>query len=316
MVSFASSLEPLRLANSAAGQILYEWALASDDGHQVRSSCHSLLNVDHDLLTLSHRDIIVVCGGANVSLSSTKRIINWLRRESLKGGIIVGLHTGAYAMAKAGLLNNRQATIHRERRDSFAEEFPEVELCRSSYVVDGKRMTSIGGVSSVEPVLHVITEDHGESFAAKVAQELDDCPRPDPSTDTQSSHLRTGIRHPKLASVVRTMEENIEEPISTLILARDEGLSLRQLERLFRRHLNYSPKRYYMEIRLQRARNLLIQTDMTVLDIAIACGFGSPSHFSKCYRLRYNTSPYRERWGQSGSKPSGTIPIGASPVFG
>ena len=106
---------------------------------------------------------------------------------------------------------------------------------------------------------------------------------------------RIGIRHPKLAQVIRMMETHIEDPISPAILAQDVGMSTRQLERLFRRYLSRSPKRYYMELRLQKARNLLMQTDMTVINVALACGFTSPSHFSKCYRSHYQTTPYRER---------------------
>ena len=94
------------------------------------------------------------------------------------------------------------------------------------------------------------------------------------------------------------MEGNIEDPISPADLAEEVGMSTRQLERLFRRYLNRSPKRYYMELRLQKARNLLMQTDMSVINVALACGFASPSHFSKCYRAHYNTTPYRERGTQ------------------
>ena len=109
---------------------------------------------------------------------------------------------------------------------------------------------------------------------------------------------RIGVRHPKLARVIQAMESNIEEPESPAKLAAEVGLSTRQLERLFRRYLNRSPKRYYMELRLQKARNLLMQTDMSVINVGLACGFTSPSHFSKCYRAHYETTPYRERGTQ------------------
>jgi len=308
LISFASALEPLRLSNSIANDVLYEWTIVSENGEPVACSSRNELNVDHDLVSLSHRDIIIICGGNGIRRTSTKRVLNWLRRESLKGTTVAGLHTGAYAMAKAGLLNGRRATIHREHRDSFAEEFPDVELSRSTFTVDGKRLTSVGGTASIELILHVITEEHGESLAGQVAEQLShDALCPEISESRQIAGIRHGMRHPKLASVIRTMEENIEEPISALVLARSQGMSLRQLERLFRRHLNSSPKRFYMEIRLHRARNLLIQTEMTLLDIAVACGFGSPSHFSKCYRLRYNTTPYRDRGLHSGSNPVGEM---------
>jgi len=119
--------------------------------------------------------------------------------------------------------------------------------------------------------------------------------RTDQDTQRLSVPTRIGVRHPKLSQVIQMMESHIEEPISPSVLARDVGMSTRQLERLFRRYLSRSPKRYYMELRLQKARNLLMQTDMTVINVALACGFASPSHFSKCYRAHYDTTPYRER---------------------
>ena len=119
--------------------------------------------------------------------------------------------------------------------------------------------------------------------------------RTDQDTQRLSVPTRIGVRHPKLSQVIQMMESNIEEPISPSLLAKYVGMSTRQLERLFRRYLNRSPKRYYMELRLQKARNLLMQTDMSVINVALACGFASPSHFSKCYRAHYQTTPYRER---------------------
>jgi transcriptional regulator GlxA family with amidase domain len=119
--------------------------------------------------------------------------------------------------------------------------------------------------------------------------------RGDQDAQRLSVPARIGVRHPKLVSIIQKMERHIEEPISPSELAREVGMSTRQLERLFRRYLDRSPKRYYMELRLQRARNLLLQTDMSVINVALACGFTSPSHFSKCYRAQYGRTPYRER---------------------
>ena len=308
LISLSAALEPLKRANSVANRVLYEWILVSEDGGPVASSEGIELGVDDGLIGLSHRDIMVVCGGNRIRHHTTKRILNWLRRESLKGTTVAGLNTGPHALARAGLLNGRSATIRREHWDSFTEEFPDVELSKSAFAVDGKRMTAAGGLACIELLLHLITQEHGESLAGQVAEELHrDALRPDFTEDGPAAGPRRGKPHPKLASVIRTMEENVEEPVSALVLARSEGMSLRQLERLFRRHLNSSPKRFYMEIRLQRARNLLTQTEMTVLDIAVACGFGSPSHFSKCYRLRYGMTPYRDRGLHSGSNSAGAI---------
>ena len=157
---------------------------------------------------------------------------------------------------------------------------------------DGNRYTTAGGTSSIDLLLKIIADDHGEELANAVAdQMIYSSIRTDQDTQRLSVPTRIGVRHPKLSKVIQMMEINIEEPMSPSILAKDVGMSTRQLERLFRRYLDRSPKRYYMELRLQKARNLLMQTDMSVINVALACGFASPSHFSKCYRDLFSHSP-------------------------
>ena len=202
--------------------------------------------------------------------------------------------------AKAGILDGKRATTHWENQDSFSEEFVEVDLTKSVFIIDGNRMTTAGGTSSIDLFLKIIADDHGEDLANAVAdQMIYSAIRTDQDSQRLSVPTRIGVRHPKLSLVIQMMEKNIEEPISPSILAKDVSMSTRQLERLFRRYLDRSPKRYYMELRLQKARNLLMQTDMSVINVALACGFASPSHFSKCYRTHYNTTPYRERGSKS-----------------
>jgi transcriptional regulator GlxA family with amidase domain len=157
-------------------------------------------------------------------------------------------------------------------------------------------MTTAGGTSSIDLMLKLIAEEFGEDLASAVAdQQLCSSIRTDQDSQRLSVPARIGVRHPKLSGVIKMMEANLEEPISPPELAAQAGMSTRQLERLFRRYLNRSPKRYYMELRLQKARSLLMQTDMSVINVALASGFASPSHFSKCYRAHFNTTPYRER---------------------
>lgn len=296
MLCFSCALESLRIANRMAGQELYTWVLAGDGGQEVRCSAGTGFRLDVDLDEMSRDDTILVCGGIDVQAASTKRVLNWIRREARRGAIIGGLCTAGYTLAKAGLLDGKKATIHWENQDSFTEEFEDVQLTKSVFVVDGNRITTAGGTASIDLMLKIIAEDHGEELANAVADQLIYTSiRTDQDTQRLSVPTRIGVRHPKLSQVIQMMESQIEEPISPSILARDVGMSTRQLERLFRRYLNRSPKRYYMELRLQKARNLLMQTDMSVINVALACGFASPSHFSKCYRAHYDTTPYRER---------------------
>ncbi len=301
LLSFAGAIEPLRIANRMTGKALYTWALAGEGGVSATCSNGASFKLDMGLDEISRDDILLVCGGVDVQDASTRPVLNWLRRESRRGATIGGLCTGSYTLAKAGLLDGKKATIHWENQDSFLEEFEDVTLTKSVFVVDGNRLSTAGGTSSIDLMLKLIADDHDEDLANTVADQLIySSIRTDQDTQRLSIPTRIGVRHPKLSGVVQMMEQNIEEPISPATLAKDVGMSTRQLERLFRRYLNRSPKRYYMELRLQKARNLLMQTDMSVINVALACGFASPSHFSKCYRSHYNTTPYRERGSHGG----------------
>ncbi|MGZ2257934.1 GlxA family transcriptional regulator [Roseobacter sp. A03A-229] len=296
LLCFAAAVESLRIANRMAGKTLYDWRIVGEGGDIIHSSSGSGFKLDGDLEDLGRDDTVMVCGGIDVQAATTKRVLGWLRREARKGLLMGGLCTAAYTLAKAGLLDGKRATIHWENQDSFSEEFQEVDLTKSVFVVDGNRITTAGGTSSIDLMLKLIADHQGEELANMVADQLIYASiRTDQDTQRLSVPTRIGVRHPKLSKVIQMMEGNIEEPISPSILAKNVGMSTRQLERLFRRYLNRSPKRYYMELRLQKARNLLMQTDMSVINVALACGFASPSHFSKCYRSHYNTTPYRER---------------------
>jgi transcriptional regulator GlxA family with amidase domain len=296
MLCFACALESLRIANRMANKKLYDWAIAGEGGEIARCSNGTEFKLNMDLGELAREDVVMVCGGIDVQAATTKKMVSWLRREARKGVTMGGLCTAGYTLAKAGLLDGKKATIHWENQDSFAEEFEDVKLTKSVFVVDGNRITTAGGTASIDLMLKIIADDHGEELANAVADQLIySSIRTDQDTQRLSIPTRIGVRHPKLSRVIQMMEQNIEEPISPATLAHDVGMSTRQLECLFRRYLSRSPKRYYMELRLQKARNLLMQTDMSVINVALACGFASPSHFSKCYRAHYDTTPYRER---------------------
>ena len=296
LLSFSSALDALRIANRMSGKKLYDWIFIGENEEFVSCSAGTQFKLDNSLIELHRDDTILLCGGTSIQESTSRKLVGWLRREARRGLIIGGLCTAAYPMAKAGLLDEKKATIHWENQDSFAEEFLEVELTKTVFVCDGNRYTTAGGTSSIDLLLKIIADDHGEELANAVAdQMIYSSIRTDQDTQRLSVPTRIGVRHPKLSKVIQMMEINIEEPISPSILAKDVGMSTRQLERLFRRYLDRSPKRYYMELRLQKARNLLMQTDMSVINVALACGFASPSHFSKCYRAHYDTTPYRER---------------------
>ncbi|NNE79691.1 MAG: GlxA family transcriptional regulator [Silicimonas sp.] len=300
LLCYACAVESLRIANRMAGHELYQWRVIGEGGETATCSAGTEFRLDGDLGEVARDETIVLCGGIDVASATTRPLLNWVRREARRGVSIGGLCTAGYSLAKAGLLDNKKATIHWENQDSFVEEFEDITLTKSVFVIDGKSFTTAGGTASIDLMLKFIADDHGEELAGAVADQLIYTTiRTDQDTQRLSVPTRIGVRHPKLSSVIQMMESNIEEPKSPSILAKEVGMSTRQLERLFRRYLNRSPKRYYMELRLQKARNLLMQTDMSVINVALACGFASPSHFSKCYRAQYNTTPYRERGTQA-----------------
>jgi transcriptional regulator GlxA family with amidase domain len=299
--AFAGAIEPLRLANRMADRTLYEWQVSSETGGAVSSSCGLSVGTDSPLIEVPRDGTIIVCGGLNVKAAATRPVLSWLRREARRGPGVGAVCTGAHVLAAAGLLDGRRCTIHWENRDSFEEDFPDIELTQNIYVIDGNRYTAAGGTASTDLMLRLIARTHGIDLANLVADQLIHTTlRSDRDEQRLSIPTRIGVRHPKLASVIQRMESHVEDPVSPALLAQDVGMSTRQLERLFRRYLNRSPKRYYMELRLQKARNLLLQTDMSVINVALACGFASPSHFSKCYRALYKTTPYRERGSSVG----------------
>jgi transcriptional regulator GlxA family with amidase domain len=307
MIAFAGAIEPLRIANRMGGRTLYEWRVVSETGGPVTASNGVAVACDGGLAETAGDATIIVVGGIDVKRAITRPVLTWLRREARRGLAIGAVCTGAQVIAAAGLLDGRRCTIHWENRDGFEEDFPEIELTGNVYVIDRDRYTAAGGAASTDLMLNLIARRHGAELANLVAdQMIHTSIRSDRDAQRISIPTRIGVRHPKLAEVIARMEANIEEPVSPTVLAKDAGMSTRQLERLFRRYLDRTPKRYYMDLRLARARNLLLQTDLSVINVALACGFTSPSHFSKCYRALYRTTPYHERGTTGGGAAQAT----------
>ncbi len=296
MIAFASAVEPLRLANRTTGTQLYTWSLVSETGGPVKCSGELEISVAGGLDDVPRGARIVVCTGVDAHRAATKPVLTWLRKQSRLGSPIGALCTGALVLAKAGLLDGRRCTIHWENQAAFSEEFLEIEMTNRLFEIQGDRFTCAGGIAATDMMLTLIARDVDPSVISTITDQIIHTPlRGEREEQRLSVPARIGVRHPKLIAIIQMMENNLEEPISPSVLAQHAQMSTRQLERLFRRYLDRSPKRYYMELRLQKARNLLLQTEMSVINVALASGFTSPSHFSKCYRAYFNRTPYRER---------------------
>ena len=296
MIAFTSAVEPLRLANRASGKELYRWHLFSTDGKPVAASNGILLTPEGPADQMLNFHTVVLCSGIDGHLFEDKNVFAILRRADRQGADIGALCTGSHILARANMLNGYRCTIHWENLASFTENFPEIEATSELFEIDRNRFTCSGGTAALDMMLNMIGQQHGHELAAAVSEQfIHERIRDRHDHQRMALTARLGVRHPKLIQVIQLMEANLEEPLSRGDLAEAAGLSSRQMERLFAKYLHKSPARYYVELRLNRARLLLLQTNMSVIDIALACGFVSASHFSKCYRDFFGKTPRRER---------------------
>ena len=308
LIAVANALEPLRMANRVLGKEVYEWSLISLDGQPTDASSGLSLSPTDALEKLGSVDILFVCGGINVREAVSPQLLSALRRLSDRRIPLGALCTGGYALARAGLLDNFRASIHWENLSALREEFPRVRMSDQLFTIDRDRFTCSGGTAPLDLMLNLIQLRLGSRVSQLVSEQfIVDRVRKD--TDRQYIPLRAqiGISHRGLIRVAQLMEENIEKPLSLDKIAKATGLSRRQIERLFKRDLNCVPKRYYLEMRLRRARELLLQTAMPIMDITAACGFQSPPHFSKCYRAQFGHPPSAER--KIVESDSGSMPV-------
>lgn len=303
LLAFAAAVETLRIANRMLGYEAYLWRLASDDGQKVFSSSGIALDADTSLaderrsITGDRRpDMVVICSGIDVEAYDNRSLGAWLRETHNRGIAVGSLCTGAHVLARAGLLNGRRCAIHWENLPGFSETFPEAEVYADLFEVDDNIHTCAGGTASLDMMLSMIGEDFGENLVNRVCeQQLTDRVRNPRDRQRLPLRARLGVQNATLLSIIELMESNLAEPLSLIEIAASANLSRRQVERLFRQEMGRSPARYYLEIRLDRARHLLVQSTMPVVEVAVACGFVSASHFSKCYREIYNRSPQQER---------------------
>ncbi|RWP11189.1 MAG: GlxA family transcriptional regulator [Mesorhizobium sp.] len=303
MIAFATALDPLRSANRMLGYEAYRWRLASIDGKPVRASNGVECAVDTSLederkkMSGSERpNMAVVCSGINVERYQNKSAFAWLREEYNRGVAIGGLCTGAHILAAAGLLSNKRCAIHWENLPGFSEAFPKANVFADLFEIDQNIYTCAGGTAALDMMLKLIGDDFDDNLVNRVCEQvLTDRVRS--PTDRQRLPLRArlGVQNSKVLTIIEMMEANLSEPLSLIEIADHVDLSRRQIERLFRTEMGRSPARYYLEIRLDRARHLLIQSSLPVVEVAVACGFVSASHFSKCYRELYARSPQQER---------------------
>jgi transcriptional regulator GlxA family with amidase domain len=296
LMSYASAVEPLRAANVLAGRTLYTWSNLTIDGGPVDASAGVRISPDLALAAAGGLDTLFVCAGGNPAAFDHKPTFARLRALAASGVAIGGMSGGAYILARAGLLERRRCTIHWEHIPALVEEFPHLRLERTLYVFDHDRLTCAGGLAAFDMMAALIASRHGDDLAMAVSEwYLRTQSRTGEEAQRVSLRERYRIANERVLRVLSLMEERIETPLSREALAAAAGVTLRQLERLFARHVNESLSQHYLGVRLEQARKLLHQTSLSVVEIAMACGFVASAHFSRVYRLRFGHSPSRER---------------------
>lgn len=307
MVAFSNALEPLRVANRLAESQLYRWSIITPEGKPVRASNSLHLQPNGSINDHWQFNLLLVCTGVDVHTVSNPEITQFLRRYANTKKPLGAVCTGSYVLARAGLLNGYRCTTHWENIASMREQYPNSIVSAELYEIDRDRYTCSGGTAPLDMMLQLIKRDHGAKLAAEISEYFV-CDRIRDHHDRQRIPLKVqiGTGQPKLIEAVAIMEANIEEPISLDEIGHHVGISRRQLERLFQKHLQCVPTRYYLELRLRRARELINQTSKSIVDIAFACGFVSAPHFSKCYRDMFGLPPREERRQQLKRTPPHT----------
>ncbi|MFQ5660122.1 MAG: GlxA family transcriptional regulator [Gammaproteobacteria bacterium] len=298
LIAFGAAIEPLRAANRITGKYLFKWTILSERGHSIKAANDVIINSDKVISTNEMDfDLVMVCSGIDVSSLATPEVLGWLKKLANNGVQLGALSTGAEILARAGLLNGYRCTIHWENEQSFRETYFNARLTGGLFEIDRNRLTAAGGTSSLDLMLHWVMKNHGEDLTCAVAEQFIHDRIRAPSDFQQSIEDQLMRRRsPKLADVIRLMGDNIENPLSPTELAQKVSLTLRQLERLFLKHRNHTPRSYYLEMRLRRARQLIQQTNLSIHDTAVATGFQSQSHFTRCYKELFGNTPSHERY--------------------
>ncbi len=294
MLAFTSAIEPLRVANQLTERMLFKWRVHSETGEPIACSNGVPLLPDAPLSGALASDYILVCGGVEPDAGCSPELTDWLRKQWRHGGTVGGLCTGAYALARAGILNGRRFTLHWENIPNFCEKYPSLTPERRIFCIDDRIVTCAGGVASAELALKLIEDYYGPELGQAVMNMclLGQIRRGEEEQLTSLS-VRLGTRNDHLIRAVAYIEAHVEDEVDLGECASHLGISRRQLERLFQRYLDTTPLQYLNKVRLQHARSLLTETDLGVMQVAVACGFSSSSYFSKVFRTQYGVSPYK-----------------------
>ncbi|MEM9329897.1 MAG: GlxA family transcriptional regulator [Pseudomonadota bacterium] len=297
LVAFSCAIDALRGANQILGEEYYSWRAASVEGLPMVST--SAIEVPTIKVTnASHADVIVVCGGDSSHTYQNAKLTHWLHDQAKRGKKIGSISDGAFVVADAGLFDRVPSTIHWKCYDAYRERHPDLEIKPSMMEISGNRFSCAGGTASLDLMLHFIQERHGVETTSQIANNyFHDTIRDGSREQHLTNAFRLGSKNPILAEALLLMESHLEMRLSISDIADILEISRRQLDRIFKRHVKKSPQEVYRHLRLTRASGLLLQTNMSVSEIAVGCGFQSASHMGKYFQTRFGLTPrnYRQQ---------------------
>lgn len=288
--------EALRIANQNSGRQLFDWSLSSLSGDDVRASNGMWLNVDHALNELPTGDYYFVFEGNLPTQNNSLALLHKLRDAHRSGATVVGIDTGAFALAQAGLAGADVAVVvHWEAAAAFQERFAPLSACDCLFQADGRVLSCAGGVATLDLMLELIRRHYGDALASEVGNALVYRPREGGQAQLRSDQDAIAGEASNTRSLsnqlLGLMRKNLDFPLSASRLAAELGVSLSTLERHCQRHFGHTPMRLYLGVRLQAARNLLFYQDHSIKDVALAYGFSSPAVFSRTFKTYFGQTP-------------------------
>jgi transcriptional regulator GlxA family with amidase domain len=305
MLAAGALLDLLTQANEELEMPLYRTRLLALDGELVLGAGGGALVAEGTVaqqLRAGPLDVLLVLADTPLPESGFEPVLDLLRQQAAAGALVGGVGTGAWLLARAGLLDGRRATIHWPYTALFGQRFARTVVSDQLYEIGEQRLSCGGGTAVIDALLAWLQERHGEPLAQALASHFG-LERLRGRDERQRVPLaaRIGGGQPKLAEAVSLMEPLPTEEIAQLV-----GVSRRQLERLFKQHLDALPSRYYLELRLNHARRLLQQTSQSILQIGLSCGFSSGPHFSSAYRNHFGMTPREQRSGRAAAQVQST----------
>lgn len=296
MSSMGPIVDALALANEIDGHPLYCWRICSWDGRAVPLSGGAVLPADDAFNDGLVCDWLVVVTERFQQFADYRLFLAALARVGQRTPLVTGIHHGVWWLAMAGQLSGYRVSVNWETYQQFADEFERSIVTQQIFEIDRDRATCAGGQASADFMLAMIAREHGGELAERVADALGLGTLRGADARQRIPHVTApGERHPRLNDALQLMEANIEDPLTTDDIAELVGISRRQLERLFRQYLDAMPSKYYLGLRLMKARMQLQRTGKSIVQVSLACGFSSAAHFSNAYRERFGVTPREER---------------------